>query len=103
MVFTRGVAFTNTVKKEAYLKDMMSTYTKDFLSLDEYLRKLKNISENFLAINKPMTDLDKVYDLADGLGPKYKDFQMAMITNPPYLTFNYFVLALQGHEKKHDC
>ncbi|RVW77775.1 Retrovirus-related Pol polyprotein from transposon RE2 [Vitis vinifera] len=48
---------------------------------------------------KPVSDLDKVFQLAQGLGTKYMDFRVAMLSKPPYPSYNQFVLALQGHEQ----
>ncbi|PON75340.1 hypothetical protein PanWU01x14_043070 [Parasponia andersonii] len=88
-----------TAEKEAYLKNMRMTLTKGLLSLDEYLRKFKVIFDSLSAINKPMSDLDKVFDLARGLGLEYKDFWTTMLIKSPYRSYNQFVLALQRHEQ----
>nr|CAN83340.1 hypothetical protein VITISV_021483 [Vitis vinifera] len=68
-------------------------------SLDEYLREFKGICDALAAVRKPVSDLDKVFQLAQGLGTKYMDFRVAMLSKPPYLSYNQFVLALQGYEQ----
>lgn len=60
---------------------------KGAFPLDDYLRKFKNNCDNLAAINQPMSNLNKVFQLATGLGSKYQDFCLAMLTKPPYPTF----------------
>ena len=79
-----------TKKKEMHLKDKFVALKKGSLSVEEYQRKFKQIYDNLAAINKLVSDLDKVFQLAKGLGPKYQDFQVAMLTKPPYPTFSHF-------------
>ena len=44
-------------------------------------------------------DLDKVFQLAQDLRTKDMDFQVAMLSNPSYPSYDQFVLDLQGHEQ----
>ncbi|XP_074575272.1 uncharacterized protein LOC141831767 [Curcuma longa] len=88
-----------TIEKEGLLKNMLMTIKKGSRSIDEYLKDFKSICDNLAAIKKSVPDLDKVFQFARGLGPKYETFRLAMVTKPPYPTFNQFVLALQGHEQ----
>lgn len=88
-----------TVEKEGLLKNMLMTIKKGSKSLDSFLKEFKSICDNLAAIKKPVDDLDKVFQLARGLGSKYENFRLAMVTKPPYPTFNQFVLALQGYEQ----
>lgn len=78
---------------------MLVVLKKLMLSLDEYLRKFKGICDNLVAINQPMLDLDKVFQLAHGLGLKDENFRLVMLTKLPFPSFNEFVLAFQGHEQ----
>lgn len=88
-----------TKEREAQLKNMLMMLKKGQTSLDEYLKKFKNLCDNLAAINQPVFDIDEVFQLANGLEAKYQDFRVAMLTKPPYPSFNQFVLALQGHEQ----
>ena len=88
-----------TMEKEGLLKSMLMSIRKGSKSLDEYLKEFKSICDNLDAIKKPVSDGDKVFQFAHGLGQKYMDFWTAMLTKPPYPSFSQFVLALQGHEQ----
>ncbi|XP_012856951.1 PREDICTED: uncharacterized protein LOC105976216 [Erythranthe guttata] len=88
-----------TIEKERNMKNMFMTIKKGSRSLNEYLKEFKWICDNLSAIKKPVSDFDKVFRFANGLGPKYENFRLAMLTKPPYPTFSQFVLALQGHEQ----
>ena len=88
-----------TKEKEVYLRDRMLTLKKNNLTLEEYTRKFKNLCDSLAAINKPVDDLDKIFNLARGLGPKYQDFRLAMLPKPPYPTFKQFLMALENHEQ----
>lgn len=56
------------------------TLKKGSLSIDEYLQKLKQTSDNLAAIGKAVLDTDKVFQVAHGLGKKYQDFRLTMLT-----------------------
>ncbi|KAL9463183.1 hypothetical protein AB3S75_001062 [Citrus x aurantiifolia] len=86
-------------EKVVHLTDQLQTLKKGSLTMDEYLRKFKTICDSLAAVNKPLDDMDKVFQLARGLRMEYKDFRVAMLAKPPYPSFNQFVLALQGHEQ----
>ena len=88
-----------TREKVVHLTDQLQSLKKGSLIMDEYLRKFKTICDSLAAVNKPLDDVDKVFQLARGLGMEYKDFRVAMLAKPPYPSFNQFVLALQGHEQ----
>ncbi|KAF2322319.1 hypothetical protein GH714_011220 [Hevea brasiliensis] len=88
-----------TIEKERNLKNMLMTIKKGSRSLEEYLRDFKSISDNLAAIKSPVSDQDKVFQFALGLGPRYENFRIAMLTKPPYPSFSQFLLALQGHEQ----
>ena len=42
------------------------------------------ICDNLAAINKPASNLDKVFQFGRGLELKYQDFQVAMLTIPSH-------------------
>nr|GMD97742.1 Retrovirus-related Pol polyprotein from transposon RE1 [Ipomoea batatas] len=88
-----------TIEKEGLLKNMLMTIKKGSQSLDDYTKEFKSICDNLAAIKKPVDDLDKVFQFARSLGAKYENFRLAMVTKPPYPTFNQFLLALQGYEQ----
>ena len=87
-----------TIKKEGLLKNMLVTIKKGSRSLDAYLKDFKSICDKLLVIKKAVSGLDKVFQFAHGLGPKFENFRLAMMTKPPNLSFKQFVLALQRHE-----
>ncbi|XP_012851642.1 PREDICTED: uncharacterized protein LOC105971340 [Erythranthe guttata] len=88
-----------TIEKEGNMKNMFMTIKKGSRSLNEYLKEFKWICDNLTAIKKPVSDLDKAFRFAYGLGPKYENFRLVMLTKPPYPAFSQFLLALQGHEQ----
>jgi len=88
-----------TIEKARSLKNMLMTIKKGSRTLDEYLREFKSICDNLAAIKEPVSDQDKVFQFAYGLGPRYETFHVAMLTKPPYPSFSQFLLALQGHEQ----
>ena len=61
-----------TVEKEAHLKIILMMRTKGLFSLEEYLRMFKSIYNNLLPSTKPMLNLNKVFQFAQGLGLKYR-------------------------------
>lgn len=77
----------NTVEKEGNLKNMLVGIKKGSCSLEEYLREFKSICDNLAAIKKPVLDLDKVFQFADGLGGQYLTFRTAMLTKATICLF----------------
>lgn len=73
------------------------TIKKGSRSLNNYIKKIKSIYDNLATIKKPVANLDKIFQFAHGLKAKYEGFSLAMVTKPPYPTFNQFVLALLGY------
>ena len=69
------------------------------MSRDEYLRKFKWLYDNLAAIRKPLDETNKVFQLARGLGPKYKDFRMVILSKGPYPSYIQFILSLKSHEQ----
>jgi len=98
MEICRDHLLPNTKEHEVFRNETLISLKKGNLSLDEYLHKFKRICDHLAAINRPLDDTFKVFQLARGLGPKYKDFRLAMLAKPPYPTYKQFVLALKGHE-----
>jgi hypothetical protein len=89
----------NTEDSEAQLKNNLYGLSKGTLSLDEYIRKFKEICDKLAAIGKPLSDVDKVFQVSKGLGSKYKDFRIAVLSKPPYPSFNQFIMSLQNFEQ----
>ena len=81
------------------LKEILMLLKKRNLSIDDYVRKFKSLCDNLATMKKPIDETKKVFQLARGLGPKYKDFHTAMLTKPLYPSFHQFVMALQAHEQ----
>ena len=89
----------NTEDGEAQLKDSLYAITKGSLSLDEYIRKFKELCDKLSAIGKSLSDVDKVFQISKGLGNKYKEFRIAVLSKPPYPSFNQFIMSLQNFEQ----
>ncbi|KAH7520831.1 hypothetical protein FEM48_Zijuj08G0187700 [Ziziphus jujuba var. spinosa] len=83
-----------TKEGEALVKNMLMLTKRGSTSLEDYDPRLKNICKNLATIGHPMSDIDKLFQLACGLGTTYQDFRIAMLTKPPYPTFSELVLAL---------
>lgn len=88
-----------TKEQESWLKDSLYSLKKGNTKLEEFLKKFKSLCDNLTAIGKPISDEDKVFQLARSLGPKFADFKTTMLTKPPYPTLKQFILALQNHEQ----
>lgn len=86
-------------EKEILLTDSLMSLTKGSMTLEQYLRTFKGLCDNLTAIGKPLDETIKVFNLARGLGPRYKDFRMVMLSKPPYPSYNQFILSLQNHEQ----
>ncbi|CAI9758863.1 unnamed protein product [Fraxinus pennsylvanica] len=69
-------------------------------SLDEYLRDFKSICDNLAAIKKPVSDLDKVFQFSQGLGPRYENFSLAMLAKPTSISFIWTVYEWIEKEKE---
>ena len=67
--------------------------------LDDFLNKFRGLCDSLSTIRKPLTDDDKVFQLARALGPKYANFKTTMLTKPPYPSLKLFLSALQNHEQ----
>ena len=88
-----------TVEKERNLKNILMVIKKGSRSLEEYLRDFKSICDNLAAIKSSVSDQNKVFQFAHGLGPRYENFQLVMLIKHPYPSFIQFFLPLQGHEE----
>jgi hypothetical protein len=60
----------NTEDSEAQLKNNLYGLSKGTLSLDEYIRKFKEISDKLAEIGKPLLDVDKVFQVLCVKWPK---------------------------------
>ncbi|KAF6164066.1 hypothetical protein GIB67_017650 [Kingdonia uniflora] len=66
-------------------------------------REFKGICDELAAMQKPVSDDDKVNWLANGLGPKYFNFCDAHLSKPPTPTYSQFITALQNHELRNQA
>ncbi|CAJ2640151.1 unnamed protein product [Trifolium pratense] len=89
----------NSEDSEAQLKNNLYGLSKGNLTLDEYIRKFKDICDKLAAIGKPLSDVDKVFQISKGLGIKYKEFKIAVLSKPPYPSFHQFIMSLQNFEQ----
>lgn len=88
-----------TKENEIHINESVHCLKKGNLSLEEYIKKFKALSDKLAAMKKPLDDITKVFTLARGLGTNYKDFKTTMLSKAPYPTFNQFILALKAHEQ----
>ncbi|KAI3458706.1 hypothetical protein Pfo_015369 [Paulownia fortunei] len=86
-------------ENEAQLKNNLYALSKGILSLDEYIRKFKEIYDKLVTIGKLLGDVDKVFQVSQGLGDKYKEFQIVVLSKPPYPSFNQFIMSVQNYEQ----
>nr|DAD44202.1 TPA_asm: hypothetical protein HUJ06_002432 [Nelumbo nucifera] len=84
---------------ELILTHQLHTIRKGKLSVAEYLKIFKIICDELGAIQKPVSEPDKVYWAAHhGLGPSYMVFTTTTIlARPPLPSWNQFVSALNSH------
>ena len=68
------------------LNGTLMSLQKGSLFFDEYIKKFKGLCDNLAAIEKPIDETKKVFQLTRGM--KYQDFCTAMLTKPPYPTFH---------------
>lgn len=61
---------------------------ENLLSIPEFLKKFKGICDELAAIQKSVSDEDKVSWLATGLGPKHMNFIGPQLSKPPMPTFS---------------
>ena len=73
--------FCIIVKKEKNLKNMLMTLNKRSLFFEEYLRNFKNICDNLVIVKKPISNQDKVFQLAHGLGQGMEFFYLLCLLN----------------------
>lgn len=81
-----------TKEKEVHLRDRLLIIEKEQSNRRRVHRKFNHLCDSLAAINKPVDDLDKVFNFVRGLGAKYRDFRLAMLTKPPYPTFKQFLI-----------
>lgn len=89
----------STEDGEAQLKNSLYGLSKGSLSLDEYILKFKELCDKLSAIGNPLSDVDKVFQISKGLGNKYKEFRIAVLSKPPYPSFNQFIMSLQNFDQ----
>lgn len=90
---------TTTEEQEHILKDRLASLKKRSLSLEEYQRWFKQFCDILAAIDAHVSDIDKVFAFARGLGVDYKEFRIAMLAKPHFPSFNQFLLSLQSRNQ----
>ena len=73
--------FSIIEEREKNLKNMLMTLKKRSLFFEEYLRDFKNICDNLVVVKKPISNQDKVFQLAHGLGQGMKFFYLLCLLN----------------------
>lgn len=87
-----------TKEKELFLSDCLMRLKKGSTIIDEYIKTFDSICNNLCAIGEPVNDLDNCFHLSHGLGHKYQDFRLAILSKALYPTFTQFILAIKSHE-----
>lgn len=88
-----------TTENKIHTNESLHTLKKELLTMEEYIKCFKILSDKLVAMKKPLDDLTKVFMLVRGLGDEYKHFKITMLAKAPYPTFNKFILALKVHEQ----
>lgn len=91
---------TMTKENEIHLNEALFNLKKGNQSMDEYLKKFKKYCDKLAAMKKPLDDTAKVFHLSRGSGAKYKEFRIAMLSKPPYPTYNQFILSLKPYDQQ---
>ena len=60
-------------------KNSFYNLTKGTLSVDEYIWKFKAICHKQAAIGKPLSNVNKVFQVSKGLENKYKEFEILVL------------------------
>lgn len=96
----RRTTFAYYKGKKRYFKIIiLCHWRKGDSSTDEYILKFSIIFDNLIAIGKPIDKLDKWFHLAHGLGPRYMDIHLPMLSKALYPSFTEFILALRKQEQ----
>lgn len=79
------------------LKADFCNTTKDNLSIDEYLKKLKTIYDSLYSIGHPITEKDLVLQILEGLPANYENDVINLSSQEPLPSFvqTRIVLYLQ--------
>lgn len=83
-----------TIEKGGHLKYILMTFKKGSRSLEHYLKEFKSICDTLATIKQSLSELEKVFQFARGLGSNYENFKNAMLIKPPYPSFTQFIQAL---------
>lgn len=83
-----------------HLKETLLNLKKGNQSLEDNIKKFKAVCDKLAATKKRLDDLTKVLHLARGPGTRYKDLRIAMLSKPPYPSYNQFVLALKNNDQQ---
>ncbi|GKV28213.1 hypothetical protein SLEP1_g37295 [Rubroshorea leprosula] len=89
----------STKEQELHLKGQLAIKRGDDESLEDFIRKFKRTCDNLAAIRKPVDDLDKVFQLSRVVGGRYQPYNLAVLSKPPYPTFNQYIARLQNNER----
>ncbi|XP_020099653.1 uncharacterized protein LOC109718063 [Ananas comosus] len=91
--------FDSTKEKEMHLKNQLAVL-KGNQPLDEFIRKFKHSCDCLAAIQQPLDDVDKVFQLSRVLGSRYRTYNLVVLSKPPYPTFNEYIMGLKGFEQQ---
>ncbi|GKV27238.1 hypothetical protein SLEP1_g36431 [Rubroshorea leprosula] len=90
----------STKEQELHLKGQLVVKRGgDDESLEDFIRKFKRTCDSLAAIRKPVDDLDKVFHLSRVVGGRYQPYNLAVLSKPPYPTFNQYIAGLQNNER----
>ncbi|PKI36765.1 hypothetical protein CRG98_042842 [Punica granatum] len=72
----------HSIAREFDFLSQLQHIEKGDLTLSKYLSNFKSICDQLSAIGKPVSDVNKVFRLLEGLGDKYESFKTTMLRPP---------------------
>ncbi|KAF8369725.1 hypothetical protein HHK36_032252 [Tetracentron sinense] len=86
--------------REQQLRQQLQMCKKGNGTIEDYLRRFKGICDALVAIQRPVSDDDKVFWLTNGLGSSYEGFVTSIFAKPPIPTYDQLVPSLLNHEMR---
>ncbi|XP_031387334.1 uncharacterized protein LOC116200648 [Punica granatum] len=87
----------HSIAREFDLLNQLHHIEKGDLSLSKYLKDFKSICDQLVAIRKPVSEVNKVFWLLEGLVDKYESFKIPTL-RPPIPNYDDAVSQLKGYE-----
>ncbi|KAF8377599.1 hypothetical protein HHK36_030981 [Tetracentron sinense] len=87
-------------ERELGLIRQLHTIRKGNQSITDYLKSVKVICDELYAMQKPVSDRDKVFWAVNGLGPRFDSFSDAIMARPTPPTFSQLSTSLLTMEQR---